>query len=79
MIKFLNLKYWRYFVENRQNKTSDAKLKANKKYSNSRWRPNIYINMEYWEIIENWLIDNGYKSINDYVIKSLKDDGVIKD
>lgn len=67
-------------MENRQNKkTSDAKLKANRKYSNSRWRPNIYINVEYREAIENWLIDNGYKSINDYVIKSLKRDGVIKD
>lgn len=55
------------FVENVQKKTSEARLRANKKYSNSKWRPNIYIDKDKQEPIEQWIADHGYKSFNEYV------------
>lgn len=30
----------------KEKRTSEAQLRANKKYSNSKWRPNVYLNME---------------------------------
>ena len=55
------------FVENVQKKTSEARLRANKKYSNSKWRPNIYIDKDKQEPIEQWITEQGYKSFNEYV------------
>ena len=65
-------------MENAQKKVSEAQLKATKKYANSKWRPNIFIDADKREIIENWLKDNGYKSINEYLLYCLVKDGVIK-
>lgn len=55
------------FVETAQKKTSEARLRASKKYSNSRWRPNIYIDADKRESIERWFTARGYRSFNEYV------------
>ena len=52
-------------------KYTDARIKANKKYANSRWRPNIFID------VDKRLNNHGYKSLNEYVIDCLKRDGII--
>ena len=65
------------FVENAQKKTSEARLRANKKYSNSKWRPNVYIDKDKQELIERWIAEHGYKSFNEYVCALIdKDMGV---
>lgn len=53
------------------------KTKSGIEYKNSKWRPNIFIDADKRENIENWLQDNGYKSINEYLLKCLKKDNVI--
>ena len=55
------------FMDNAQKKTSEARLRANKKYSNSKWRPNVYIDKDRQEAIEAWIAEHGYKSFNEYV------------
>lgn len=55
-------------------KTSEAQLRANKKYSNSKWRPNIYLNMENREDIEKHFKNKGFKSFNEYVIDLIDQD-----
>lgn len=52
----------------KEKRTSEAQLRANKKYSNSKWRPNVYLNMEDREHIEKHFASKGYKSFNEYVI-----------
>ena len=65
------------FVENVQKKTSEARLRASKKYSNSKWRPSVYIDKDKQESIEKWFTDKGYKSFNEYVCALIdKDMGV---
>lgn len=59
-------------------KYTEARIKANQKYANSRWRPNIFIDAEYRDSIEAWLNEHGYKSINAYLLDCLKKDGVIE-
>ena len=54
-------------MKNVQKKTSEARLRASKKYSNSKWRPNIYIDTDKREPIERWYTEKGYKSFNEYV------------
>ena len=53
------------------------KTKSGIEYKNSKWRPNIFIDADKRENIEYWLQDNGYKSINEYLLKCLKKDNVI--
>lgn len=55
-------------------KTSDAQLRASKKYANSKWRPNIFISMDKRESIERWFAGKGYRSFNEYVIALIDDD-----
>lgn len=64
-------------MDNAQKKTSDAQLRATRKYANSKWRPNIFIDADKRENIEKWLNEHGYKSLNEYVTDCLKRDGVI--
>lgn len=64
-------------MDNAQKKTSDAQLRATRKYANSRWRPNIFIDADKRENIETWLNEHGYKSLNEYVTDCLKRDGII--
>lgn len=62
------------FVETAQKKTSEARLRASKKYSNSKWRPNIYINANKRESIERWFTEKGYRSFNEYVCALIDED-----
>lgn len=55
-----------------------ARVKANQKYANSRWRPNIFIDADKRKSIEMWLEEHGYKSINAYLLECLRKDGVIE-
>ena len=70
------------FVENahkkQEYKYTDARIKANQKYANSRWRPNVFIDANKRETIETWLSEQGYKSINAYLLECLRKDGVIE-
>lgn len=51
-----------------QKKTSEAQLRASKKYAGSKWRPNVYIDLERRPQIETWFLAKGYRSFNEYVI-----------
>lgn len=69
-------------MENTQNKkTSEAHIRAGKKYANSKWRPNIYLNKELREDIESHYQKKGYQSFNEYVtalvIADMQKDGYI--
>ena len=55
-------------------KTSDAQLRASKKYANSKYRPNVYIDMDKKESIESHFASKGYKSFNEYVITLINED-----
>ena len=55
-------------------KTSKAQLKANLKYANSKYRPNIYIDKDRQADIERHFKGKGYKSFNEYVIVLIDDD-----
>lgn len=61
-------------MENTQKKTSEARLRASKKYSNSKWRPNIYIDTDKRKSIETWFTNKGYKSFNEYVCALIDED-----
>lgn len=61
-------------METAQKKTTEAQLKASKKYSNGKWRPNIYIDIDKRELIEKWFMNKGYKSFNEYVIALIDKD-----
>lgn len=62
------------FVETAQKKTSEARLRASKKYSNSKWRPNIYFDADKRETIEGWFKAKGYRSCNEYVLALINED-----
>ncbi len=62
------------FVENAQKKTSEARLRAAKKYSNSKWRPNVYMDKDRKSQIENRIAELGYKSFNEYVTALIDED-----
>lgn len=49
-------------------KYSEARIRANQKYANSKWRPNIFIDKELQPNIEKHFKEKGYKSFNEYVI-----------
>lgn len=55
-------------------KSTDAQLRAKKKYANSKWRPNVYIDMNKREEIEKHFASKGYKSFNEYVINLINED-----
>ena len=55
-------------------KTSDAQIRATKKYSNSKWRPNVYIDMDKREDIEKHFSNKGFKSFNEYVCALIDED-----
>lgn len=57
-----------------ENKVSDAQKKAVKKYANSKWRPNIFIDKDKQEAIEQWIAEHGYKSFNEYVCSLIEKD-----
>lgn len=55
-------------IAQEKKKSTEAQIRATKKYSNSKWRPNVYLNMDKREDIEKHFNDKGYKSFNEYVI-----------
>lgn len=61
-------------MQNVQKKTTDAQIRANKKYSNSKWRPNIYIDKELQADIEKHFINKGYDTFNKYVVELVIED-----
>lgn len=70
-----NMNFRGVFVNNIQKKKStDAQIRATKKYSNSKWRPNVYLDMDKRERIENHFRSKGHKSFNEYVIALINDD-----
>lgn len=63
------------FVKNvQEKKTSDAQLRASRKYANSKWRPSIFIDKTIQPEIENRIAELGYKSFNEYVIALINQD-----
>lgn len=57
-----------------ENKVSEAQKKAVKKYANSKWRPNVFIDKDKQEAIEAWIAEHGYKSFNEYVCRLIDKD-----
>lgn len=57
-------------------KTTDAQLKATKKYANSKYRPNVYLPKDKQEEIEIHFNEKGCKTFNEYIISLLKNDGI---
>ena len=57
-----------------ERKTSEAHTKAIKKYANSKYRPNIFIDADKRESIEMHFTGKGYKSFNEYVIALIDED-----
>lgn len=55
-------------------KSTEAQIRATKKYSNSKWRPNVYLNMDRRKEIEMYFKSKGYKSFNEYVIALINED-----
>ena len=65
------------FVENAQKenteyKTSEAQRIATKKYANSKWRPNIFIDKDLQPKIEDRIKELGLESFNKYVLKLIR-------
>lgn len=61
-------------IAQEKKKSTEAQIRATKKYSNSKWRPNVYLNMDKREDIEKHFKDKGYKSFNEYVIALIDED-----
>ena len=57
-----------------EKKTSEAQIRAVKKYANSKYRPNVFIDADKREDIEKHFANKGYKSFNEYVIALINED-----
>lgn len=64
------------FVENEQigKKETEAQKRASRKYKNSKYRPNVFIDADKRESIERWFTGKGYKSFNEYVCALIDED-----
>ena len=58
----------------KEKKETEAQKRASRKYKNSKWRPNIFIDADKRESIERWFSDKGYKSFNEYVCALIDED-----
>lgn len=58
----------------KEKKETEAQKRASRKYKNSKWRPNIFIDADKRESIERWFTRKGYKSFNEYVISLIDED-----
>lgn len=58
---------------------NDKKYNSGLEYKNKMYRPNIFINAEYKDMINTWLNDHGFKSVNEYLIACMVKDGIIPD
>lgn len=52
----------------KEKKETEAQKRASRKYKNSKWRPNVFINKDKQKSIESWFVAKGYKSFNEYVM-----------
>ena len=57
-----------------EKKETEAQKRASRKYKNSKWRPNVFIDKDKQEPIEKWFTEHGYKSFNEYVISLIDRD-----
>ena len=58
-------------------KSTDAQIRATKKYSNSKWRPNIYLDMNRRKEIEEHFRNKGHKTFNEYIIALIDKDMIL--
>lgn len=68
------MKFGGDFVETAQKKVTDAQLRATKKYANSKYRPNVFIDKDRQVDIERHFKGKGYRSFNEYVIALIDED-----
>lgn len=61
-------------METAQKKVTDAQLRATKKYANSKYRPNVFIDKDRQTDIETHFKNKGYRSFNEYVIALIDSD-----
>lgn len=57
-----------------EKKETEAQKRASRKYKNSKYRPNVFIDADKRESIENWFTSKGYKSFNEYVCALIDED-----
>lgn len=57
-----------------EKKETEAQKRASRKYKNSKYRPNVFIDADKRESIEKWFAERGYKSFNEYVIALINED-----
>lgn len=58
----------------KEKKETEAQKRASRKYKNSKYRPNVFIDADKRELIERWFTSKGYKSFNEYVIALIDED-----
>lgn len=61
-------------AQNKEKKSTDAQIRAKKKYANSKYRPNVFLDADKRESIESWFTGKGYKSFNEYVCALIDED-----
>lgn len=54
-------------METAQKKETEAQKRANRKYKNGKYRPNVFIDKNKQEGIEIHFQNKGFKSFNEYV------------
>lgn len=57
-----------------EKKETEAQKRASRKYKNSKYRPNVFIDADKRESIERWFTGKGYKSFNEYVCALIDED-----
>lgn len=57
-----------------EKKETEAQKRASRKYKNSKYRPNVFIDADKRESIERWFAGKGYKSFNEYVCALIDED-----
>ena len=50
-----------------QKKSTEAQIRATKKYANSKYRPNVYMDKQKEPIVKERIAVLGYASFNEYV------------
>lgn len=55
-------------------KETEAQKRASRKYKNSKYRPNVFIDADKRESIERWFTGKGYRSFNEYVCDLIDED-----
>lgn len=68
------------YLKQRESNISKEKKKSKSgiDYKNGKWRPNIFLPKDQKETIDKWLHENGYDTVNVYLLECLRKDGVIE-